>query len=134
MDFIKTFLSNPIVKARALKLIRGGSMAAGGWALNSSYDWMTAHFTNMSEASALSIATALSTAVAGLVLTIGSAVYAQFDVTNVAEKMTVAAATGSLEAANDKTVRKEIIAQVVAKSGTPESVTQAVEVLRQGKM
>lgn len=134
MDFIKTFLSNPVVKARALKLIRGASMAAGGWALHSSYNWMTAHFTNMSEASALSIATALSTAVAGLVLTIGSAVYAQFDVTNVAEKMTVAAATGSLEAANDKTVRKEIIAQVVAKSGTPESVTQAVEVLRQGKM
>lgn len=134
MDFIKTLLSSPTVKARALKIIRGGSMAAGAWALTSSYVWLTTHVTSLSEVDAMSIASVISTAVAGLVLTVGSAIYSQFDVTLVSEKITVAAATGSVEAANDKQFRTEIIKYVGAPSGSPESVTQAVEILRRGQM
>lgn len=134
MNFIKTLLASPTIRARALKLIRGGSMAAGGWALSWSYEYLTSHFTSLSQADAMSIATVVSTTVAGLILTVGSAVYAQLDVTTVAEKITVAAATGSVEAANDKVFRKEVIHKVVAPSGSNEAVTQAVEVLRQGKM
>lgn len=132
MYLLKTLLSSPTIKARALKIIRGGSMAAGGWALHWSYEYLTSYFTTLSQADAMSIATVVSTTVAGLVLTIGSAVYAQFDVTSVAEKITVAAATGSVEAANDKVFRKEVINKVVAPSGSPESVLQATEILRRG--
>jgi len=133
MYLLKTLLASPTIKARALKLIRGGSMAAGGWALSWSYQYLTTHF-SLSQTDAMSIATVLSTTVAGLVLTIGSAIYAQLDVTTVAEKITVAAATGSVEAANDKVFRKEVIHKVVAPSGSNESVLQATEILRRGNV
>lgn len=134
MYLLKTLLKSPTIKARALKLLRGGSMAAGAWALTSTYTYVTTHFPSIAQADAMSLAGVVSSTIAGLILTVGSIVLAQIDVTDVAEKITVAAATGSVEAANDKQIRKEVINKVSAPSGTPESVTQAVEILRQGSM
>lgn len=128
-DFVKVLLSSSIVRARAMKVLNGLSMAGGTWALTSTYVFITMHFHSVSTVDATAIATTVSAAVAGLILTIGSAIYSQFDVTKVNAKVTTAAVTGSVEAANDPGIR----AAVTAASGSPEALAQLKATLVAGK-
>lgn len=127
MSIIKTLLSNPLVKARALQVLQGASMAAGAWAMTSSYVFLSTH--GVSNTDALSIATVVSTAVAGLILSLGSMVYSQMDVTRVDTKIQIAAITGSVQAVNDKQAIQ--VAKTV--SGSPEALQEALRVLQEGK-
>lgn len=128
-EFLKVILASGLVKARVMKAINGASMAAGGWALTSTYVFITTHFHTVSTGDATAIASTVSLAVAGLVLTIGSAIYSQFDATKVDAKITTAAVTGSVQAANDPNVRAAVVAAaasptITAPSGSPEALAQ----------
>lgn len=139
MDFIKSLLTSPLLRARILKALNGLSLVAGGWTMSHMYDWLMAHATFFSQADNLAIAGTVSAAVAGGVLTIGSAVYDQFDVSKVDAKITTAAVTGSVEAANDPEARKVVAAAspevrqvITAASGSPEALKQVIDTLKVG--
>ena len=63
--FLKTLLSSGLVKARVFKIINGLSLAAGTWALTSTYVWMTTHLTSISTTDDMAVAGTISAAVAG---------------------------------------------------------------------
>lgn len=130
---LKTFIANPLVRARIIKAIRGASMAAGAWALTSTYVFITTHFKQLSAEDATAIATVVSTSVGGLVLTIGSAIYSQFDVSNVNAKVTAAAATGTVEAASDPAVLAKAKEAIKATSGSPDALLELKNTLAAGK-
>lgn len=136
ISIIKTFLSSSLVKARLLKLLNGASVAAGAWALTSTYTYVTTHFSFIEQADALSLAGIVSATVAGLILTGGSVIFSQLDVTNVHDKIVTAAVTGSVEAPNDKEVVKavkDVVVSVSAPTGSQASVEQAIALLKEGK-
>lgn len=127
-DFVKSILSSGVFRARVLKVINGASLAAGAWTLSHMYDWLTTHATYFSQADSMAIAGTVSAAVAGLILTVGSAIYSQLDVSKVNAKIVTAAVTGSVEAANNPDVRKA----VTAASGSPEALQQVIATLKAG--
>lgn len=128
MSLIKTFLSNPMFKAKALKWLRWASQGAGAVTLAWVYAWLHGHIASLSTADAMSIAGVISGAVAGLILSIGSAILSIADANTVAAKIEIAAATGSTAKVNDPGT----VQAVKAASGSPEALQEALSALRKG--
>lgn len=129
-QFVKDFLASGLVQARILKGIRAASLFAGGWTLSHLYDWLMAHATFFSQADNMAIAGTVSAAVAGLVLTGGSAFYGIIvDPKNVDAKIKAVAATGDASTANNP----QIVSQVKAASGSPAALQQVLATLAAGK-
>lgn len=130
MNFIlKKLLTSDLFKTRIKKVINGASMAAGAWALTSTYVYLTTHISTLSQTDAMSIAATVSTAVGGLILTVGSAVYDQLDAGNVDAKIQIAAVTGSTETVNDK----DSIQAVKDNKATPEALPSALATIQANK-
>lgn len=132
---LKTFISSGLVRARVTAGINAASIATGGWVLSHLYDWLGAHATFFSKADDATIAGLVATALAGLVLTVGSSVYnTVVDPNNVNAKVIAAAATSSVVAANDPAVIKEAKASVAATPGTQAALDDLVAKLSAGKV
>lgn len=125
--FLRRFLSDPETKAKALKWLRWASQGAGAATLTLVLNWLTSH--NIDQANALAIATVVSTAVGGLILSGGSAIYSLIDVENVGAKIQIAKAGGTDAQINDP---KEV-ATIKAASGTPSALQQALAALTAGE-
>lgn len=134
MDWLKALLSNGLVQARAKKAINGASLAVGAWTLSHMTDWLFAHATFFSHADSVAIAGTVATCAAGLVMTVGSATYSQFDAANVNAKIIAAAATGNVAVANDPTVVKAVKKAAAETPGTDEAVKALVAKLSAGKV
>ena len=129
IGIIDRALQNPLIMARAQNYLRMASMAAGAWTLSHMYDWMAAHMAYLSTGDAQAIAGTVSAFVAGLILTVGSALLSNKDVTKVDAKLNIAAATGDIKLVNDKATVKAVAANVTAKSGTQEAVAQTAQIV-----
>ena len=128
---LKTFLSDPTTKAKALKWLRWASQGAGAATLTLVFNWLMSH--HIDQANATAIATVVSTAVGGLILSGGSALYSMVDANNVGAKIAIAKAGGTDAQINDTAVVKEVKAAVTAPSGTPAALQQVQAVLEAGK-
>lgn len=133
MTIFQTLLSNGLVKARLLKAINGASMAAGAWALTSTYVYLTTHLVTISQTDALSIAGVVSATVAGLVLTVGSTILDQADASKVSAKIAIAASTGSVQTVNDPQAIQVAKAVQSSPTGSPEALKAALDTLQAGK-
>lgn len=129
MGIIQSLFSSPLVKAKALKWLRWASTSAGAVTLTWTFNFLSVNMKSFSTADDASIATVVSTAVAGLILSIGGAVYSMIDANNVDAKITIAAATGSTAQANDPVA----VRSVKAASGSPEALQEAISALKGGE-
>lgn len=134
MDWMKTLLSSGLVKARFKKALNTASIAAGAWTLSHMTDWLFAHATFFSHADSVAIAGTVATCVAGLILTVGSAAYSQFDAGNVNAKLVAVAAAGDIDAASDPAMVKAAKVAVSATPGSQEAVTALTAKLSEGKV
>ena len=132
---LRNLISSGLVRARVIAGINAASLFAGGWTLSHMLDWFAAHATYLSHADAIAIAGTVSTCVAGLVLSVGSAAYNTIsDPSNVNAKVIAAAATGDVAAANDPATVKSVKAAVAATPGTPDALNDLVAKLSAGKV
>lgn len=134
--FIKNWLTGPVVKAKLMKWLRWASQGAGTIVLSGVFNWLHANFTTLPDTSAATIAGVCSAGAAGLILSIGSAMYAMIDVDNVDAKVSIAAMTGSVSATGNVTLLKEVKAaqkSITAPSGSPEALQQLKDVLVTGQ-
>ena len=130
---MQKFLSDPETKAKALKWLRWASQGAGAWVLTSLYVWLRAHLAMISDGDAAAIAGVVSTAVAGLILSGGSAIYSMIDVANVGAKVAIAKAGGTDAQINDKAVVAQVKTVLKAEDGTPQAIQQVQTILAAGQ-
>lgn len=140
-QFVKDLLANPLVKARIKNGINAASIGVGAATLDHMYNWLLAHATYFSQADSAAIAGTVASCAAGLVLTVGSAIYSTVvDPANVNAKVIAAAATGDASAANDASTIKDVKAAVKADAvlatppGTPGALDALVAKLSAGKV
>lgn len=126
--FLQKYLSDPETKAKVMKWLRWASQGAGAWVLTSLYIWIRAHFSMISDGDAAAIAGVVSTAIGGLVLSGGSALYSMIDAANVGAKIEIAKAGGTDAQINDP----KLVATVRAVSGTPAALEQTLAILKTG--
>lgn len=102
LDLIRRLIPDDLIRAKFLKYLRSAAMAAGAAVLTFVTTFLVQHHFSIEDATA--IATVVSSAVAGLILTVGSALFSQWDATHVDKiqassvidtASTVAAAIGS---------------------------------------
>lgn len=129
---LKTFIGSGLVRARVTAGINAASIALGAWTLSHLYDWLMAHATFFSTTDNAAIAGTVATAIAGLVLTGGSALYNTIvDPNNVNAKVIAAAATGDVATANDPATVTAVKAAVKA---SPDDLGALVAKLSTGKV
>lgn len=132
---LKLLFSNGLVRARIKNGITAFSVAAGAWTLSHLYDWLTAHATFFSSSDNMTIAATVASALAALILAVGSAVYTTYiDPANVDAKMVAVAATGDIHAANDPLTVKAAKASSSETSGSQEAVENLTAKLAAGKV
>ena len=131
MGFLKNLLSNGLLRAKALKWLRWASNSAGTSTMTLVAVYIHRHFGQLvNDTDGFAIATVLGTAVGGLIMSVGSAFFAQADANNVDAKMQIAAVTGSIAAANDKSNVQAVKQAVTAPSGSPEALQQVMTALK----
>lgn len=134
-NFFKSIISSDLMRAKIKNGLAAASVAAGAWTLSHLYDWLQAHITYFSGASNMAIAGTVASAVAAIVLTVGSAIYSTIvDPNNVNAKSVAIAATGNINAASDAATVKAAKVEIAAAPGTNEAVAALTAKLSEGKV
>lgn len=133
LSLVRTFVPDGLLRAKVLAAIRAASLMAGAAVLTIAYGFITTHFKMISEADATAIATTLSTCAAGLVLTIGAAVFQQLDPVKVDREVKSAHAAGVAIAAKAISAGTTTPEEITAASGTPMALAELIAKLKAGQ-
>lgn len=129
LDFIKKIVPSSIMRAMVVKTAR----QVAAWIAAALVTWMAAHHASPDDASTI------ATGVTALIVGLASWGFSLWDVPTVADKMTTAAVTGSLAAADDPQTRADVAQAVktqqaisTAAAGAPTTKDAAIARLRAG--
>ncbi len=130
LSLVRTFVPDAVLRAKVLQELRIVSAAASAWVLTSLYVFLTTHVHAFSQTDDMAIATVVATAVGGLVLAIGSAVFSWLDPEKVDAKVQQAHVDGQVLGAQLATSSPQAAAKVAAVSGTPEALADVLAKLK----
>lgn len=133
LSLARTFLPDGVLRARVLQQLRTWGAAAGVLVLAWTVAYIKSHFPQIADADATAIATTIAAAVSGLIVSVGSAIFAWLDPIKVDATVKAAQAQGASQAAAAIGAGQTTPADITAASGSPAALAKVLAALASGK-